>query len=101
MENIDEIRREVGLVFQHFNLFPHLLIKENCTLVPIWVRKTLRAEAKGTAVHFLTTVKILEHAHKYPGQLSGGQQQGVAIARALCMRPQLMLFDEPNSALNP
>ena len=101
VKNIDEIRREVGMVFQHFNLFPHLTVLENCTLAPIWVRKTPRAEAEKTAMHFLTRVKIPEQAHKYPGQLSGGQQQRVAIARALCMQPQLMLFDEPTSALDP
>lgn len=101
VKNIDEIRREVGMVFQHFNLFPHLTILENCTLAPIWVRKMPKADAEATAMKYLERVKIPEQAHKYPGQLSGGQQQRVAIARALCMEPQLMLFDEPTSALDP
>jgi len=101
LKRIDEIRREVGMVFQHFNLFPHLTVLENCTLAPIWVRKMPREEAEKTAMHFLTRVKIPEQAHKYPGQLSGGQQQRVAIARALCMHPKIMLFDEPTSALDP
>ncbi|HHX91921.1 MAG TPA: amino acid ABC transporter ATP-binding protein, partial [Paracoccus sp.] len=99
--NIDKVRSEVGMVFQHFNLFPHLTILENCTLAPIWVRKTPRREAEETAMHFLEKVKIPEQALKYPGQLSGGQQQRVAIARSLCMRPRIMLFDEPTSALDP
>ena len=101
LKNIDEIRREVGMVFQHFNLFPHLTILENCTLAPIWVRKTPKAEAETIAMKYLERVKIPEQAHKYPGQLSGGQQQRVAIARSLCMEPKLMLFDEPTSALDP
>ena len=101
VKNIEEIRREVGMVFQHFNLFPHLTILENCTLAPIWVRKMPKKEAEEIAMKYLETVKIPEQAHKYPGQLSGGQQQRVAIARALCMQPQLMLFDEPTSALDP
>ncbi len=101
LKNIEYIRREVGMVFQHFNLFPHLTIMENCTLAPIWVRKMPKKDAEEVAMHFLETVKIPEQAHKYPGQLSGGQQQRVAIARALCMKPQLMLFDEPTSALDP
>src|SRR5210317_2532164 len=101
LKNIDKIRSEVGMVFQHFNLFPHLTILENCTLAPIWVRKTPRAEAEEIAMHFLTKVKIPDQASKYPGQLSGGQQQRVAIARSLCMRPRIMLFDEPTSALDP
>ena len=96
---LDTIRSEVGMVFQSFNLFPHLTILENCTLAPIWVRKMPKAEA--LAMEFLTRVKIPEQAKKYPGQLSGGQQQRVAIARALCMRPKIMLFDEPTSALDP
>jgi general L-amino acid transport system ATP-binding protein len=101
LKNIDKIRSEVGMVFQHFNLFPHLSILENCTLAPIWVRKTPKKEAEETAMHFLEKVKIPEQANKYPGQLSGGQQQRVAIARSLCMKPRIMLFDEPTSALDP
>jgi general L-amino acid transport system ATP-binding protein len=101
LKRIDEIRREVGMVFQHFNLFPHLTIMENCTLAPIWVRKMPKKEADEVAMHYLTRVKIPEQALKYPGQLSGGQQQRVAIARALCMNPRIMLFDEPTSALDP
>ena len=101
IKNIDTIRSEVGMVFQHFNLFPHLTILETCTLAPIWVRKTPKREAEETAMHFLTKVKIPEQANKYPGQWSGGQQQRVAIARSLCMRPRIMLFDEPTSALDP
>ncbi|HGG06532.1 MAG TPA: amino acid ABC transporter ATP-binding protein [Aliiroseovarius sp.] len=101
LKNIDKVRSEVGMVFQHFNLFPHLTIMENCTLAPIWVRKTPRREAEETAMHFLEKVKIPEQADKYPGQLSGGQQQRVAIARSLCMMPRIMLFDEPTSALDP
>jgi general L-amino acid transport system ATP-binding protein len=101
VKNIEEIRREVGMVFQHFNLFPHLTILENCTLAPIWVRKTPKAEADAIAMKYLERVKIPEQANKYPGQLSGGQQQRVAIARSLCMEPKLMLFDEPTSALDP
>jgi general L-amino acid transport system ATP-binding protein len=101
IKKIDEVRREVGMVFQHFNLFPHLSILENCTLAPIWVRGVPKAEAEETAMHYLERVKIPEQALKYPGQLSGGQQQRVAIARSLCMNPQIMLFDEPTSALDP
>ena len=101
IKRIDEIRREVGMVFQHFNLFPHLTILQNLTLAPIWVRKMPKKEAEESAMHYLTRVKIPEQAHKYPGQLSGGQQQRVAIARSLCMKPKVMLFDEPTSALDP
>ena len=101
LKQIDNVRREVGMVFQHFNLFPHLTVLENCTLAPIWVRKTPRAEAAEIAMEYLSRVKIPEQADKYPGQLSGGQQQRVAIARSLCMRPKIMLFDEPTSALDP
>ncbi|SNX68520.1 L-glutamine ABC transporter ATP-binding protein /L-glutamate ABC transporter ATP-binding protein /L-aspartate ABC transporter ATP-binding protein /L-asparagine ABC transporter ATP-binding protein [Cereibacter ovatus] len=101
LKNINKVRSEVGMVFQHFNLFPHLTILENCTLAPIWVRKTPKREADEVAMHFLKKVKIPEQAHKYPGQLSGGQQQRVAIARSLCMKPRIMLFDEPTSALDP
>src|ERR1700709_2666081 len=98
---LDTVRREVGMVFQGFNLFPHLTILENCTLAPIWVRKMPKAEAEELAMSYLNRVKIPEQAKKYPGQLSGGQQQRVAIARALCMKPKIMLFDEPTSALDP
>ncbi len=101
LKRIDDVRREVGMVFQHFNLFPHLTILENCTLAPIWVKKMNKKEAEDIAMHYLTRVKIPEQAHKYPGQLSGGQQQRVAIARSLCMSPKIMLFDEPTSALDP
>lgn len=101
LKKIDEIRREVGMVFQHFNLFPHLTILQNCTLAPIWVRKTPKKQAEAEAMEYLERVKIPEQAHKYPGQLSGGQQQRVAIARSLCMSPRIMLFDEPTSALDP
>ncbi|TCP40458.1 amino acid ABC transporter ATP-binding protein [Rhodovulum marinum] len=101
LKHIDQVRSEVGMVFQHFNLFPHLTILENCTLAPIWVRKVPKKEAVETAMYFLEKVKIPEQANKYPGQLSGGQQQRVAIARSLCMKPNIMLFDEPTSALDP
>ena len=101
LKNIDAIRREVGMCFQHFNLFPHLTVLENCTLAPIWVRKVPKAEAEEIAMEFLNKVRIPEQAAKYPGQLSGGQQQRVAIARSLCMSPRIMLFDEPTSALDP
>jgi len=101
LKNIEKIRAEVGMVFQHFNLFPHLTIVENLTLGPIWVRKTPKKEAEETAMYFLNKVQIADQALKYPGQLSGGQQQRVAIARSLCMNPKVMLFDEPTSALDP
>ncbi len=101
LKQIDAIRREVGMVFQHFNLFPHLTVLENCTLGPIWVRQTPRKDAEEAAMEYLAKVKIPEQALKYPGQLSGGQQQRVAIARSLCMNPRIMLFDEPTSALDP
>ncbi|PZO67701.1 MAG: ABC transporter ATP-binding protein [Paracoccus denitrificans] len=101
VKNIDKVRSEVGMVFQHFNLFPHLTVLENCTLAPIWVRKVPRREAEELAMHYLTEVRIPDQANKYPGQLSGGQQQRVAIARSLCMKPRIMLFDEPTSALDP
>jgi general L-amino acid transport system ATP-binding protein len=101
VDTVDEVRRHVGMVFQQFNLFPHLTILENCTLGPIWVKKMTKREAKDLAMHYLRRVKIPDQAYKYPGQLSGGQQQRVAIARALCMRPKIMLFDEPTSSLDP
>ena len=101
LKKIDEVRREVGMVFQHFNLFPHLTVLDNCTLALIWVRKMPKKQAEEIALHYLERVKIPEQANKYPGQLSGGQQQRVAIARALCMNPKIMLFDEPTSALDP
>ncbi len=101
IKNVEKIRTEVGMVFQHFNLFPHLTIIENLTLGPIWVRKIPKKEAEETAMYYLEKVQIPEQAKKFPGQLSGGQQQRVAIARSLCMKPNLMLFDEPTSALDP
>jgi general L-amino acid transport system ATP-binding protein len=101
LKRIDEVRREVGMVFQQFNLFPHLTVLENCTLAPIWVRKMPQKQAEEIAMHYLSRVRIPEQAHKYPGQLSGGQQQRVAIARSLCMFPKIMMFDEPTSALDP
>ncbi len=101
VKQIEQIRREVGMVFQHFNLFPHLTAMENCSLAPIWVRKMPKAEAEEAAMKYLERVKIPEQAHKFPGQLSGGQQQRVAIARSLCMNPKIMMFDEPTSALDP
>jgi general L-amino acid transport system ATP-binding protein len=101
LKNIEKIRTEVGMVFQHFNLFPHLTIVENLSLGPIWVRKTPKKEAEEIAMYYLEKVRIAEQAQKFPGQLSGGQQQRVAIARSLCMKPNVMLFDEPTSALDP
>ncbi len=101
LKDIDAVRSEVGMVFQSFNLFPHLTALDNCTLALIWVRKTPKADAEALAMEYLERVKIPEQAHKYPGQLSGGQQQRVAIARSLCMNPKIMLFDEPTSALDP
>jgi general L-amino acid transport system ATP-binding protein len=101
LKKIDEVRREVGMVFQQFNLFPHLTVLENCTLAPVWVRSTPKREAEEIARHYLARVRIPEQADKYPAQLSGGQQQRVAIARALCMQPKIMLFDEPTSSLDP
>ena len=101
LKKIDEVRREVGMVFQQFNLFPHMTVLENCTLAPVWVRKMPEHEARDLAMTYLERVRIPEQANKYPGQLSGGQQQRVAIARALCMNPRVMLFDEPTSALDP
>jgi len=101
LKQIEAIRSEVGMVFQHFNLFPHLTVLQNCTLAPMWVRKLPRRQAEEIAMHYLERVRIPEQADKFPGQLSGGQQQRVAIARALCMKPKIMLFDEPTSALDP
>lgn len=101
VKNVELIRKEVGMVFQHFNLFPHLTVLENCVIAPIWVKKIPRKEAEATAMKYLERVRIPEQANKFPGQLSGGQQQRVAIARSLCMNPDVMLFDEPTSALDP
>jgi general L-amino acid transport system ATP-binding protein len=101
LKHIEAVRREVGMVFQHFNLFPHLTVLQNCTLSPMWVRRMPKREAHELAMHFLERVRIPEQANKFPGQLSGGQQQRVAIARALCMQPKIMLFDEPTSSLDP
>ncbi|WP_281177684.1 amino acid ABC transporter ATP-binding protein [Endozoicomonas arenosclerae] len=101
LKNIEKVRREVGMVFQQFNLFPHLTVLENCTLAPIWVRKASKKDAEKVAMEYLERVRIPDQADKYPGQLSGGQQQRVAIARSLCMNPEIMLFDEPTSALDP
>ncbi|MBD8513993.1 amino acid ABC transporter ATP-binding protein [Photobacterium sp. WH77] len=101
LKNIELVRREVGMCFQHFNLFPHLSVLENCTLAQMWVKKKSQQEAEALAMKYLERVRIAEQAHKFPGQLSGGQQQRVAIARSLCMEPQIMLFDEPTSALDP
>ncbi len=101
LKAIEAIRKDVGMVFQSFNLFPHLTVLQNLTLAPLWVKRMPKAEAEELAMHFLNRVRIPEQANKYPGQLSGGQQQRVAIARALCMKPSVMLFDEPTSALDP
>lgn len=101
LKDLEKVRKEVGMVFQHFNLFPHLTILENLVLAPMWVRKEKKKAAQELAMHYLEIVQIAEQAHKYPGQLSGGQQQRVAIARSLCMKPKIMLFDEPTSALDP
>ncbi|MFT8209419.1 MAG: amino acid ABC transporter ATP-binding protein [Symbiopectobacterium sp.] len=101
LRNIEKIRAEVGMVFQHFNLFLHLTVLQNCTLVPYWVRHMPKKEAEELAMHYLERVRIAAHAHNFPGQLSGGQQQRVTIARSLCMKPKIMLFDEPTSALDP